>query len=166
MTDYAPQNSQDQNHIYTNQRLAMSHYSHGNNFSYLCGNGQVQYQPIQTSYPAYTAPYVPSHHTESSSTYLPSVPSVTVQYQLPTNGAGTLPSQPQSLPRTTYFTPTAPTHRSSFHQHRNPLMPNSNPLAETESQESVNEATMLSEPVVPPLEGYPDVKDFDDLMNR
>ncbi|CEJ62075.1 hypothetical protein PMG11_10587 [Penicillium brasilianum] len=39
-------------------------------------------------------------------------------------------------------------------------------LGETdiESQESRNEGTMLSEPVVPALDGFPDVKEFDQLM--
>lgn len=36
----------------------------------------------------------------------------------------------------------------------------------TERQDSENENTMLSEPVVPALEGYPDVHDFDELMKR
>lgn len=41
-------------------------------------------------------------------------------------------------------------------------------LSETdiESQESRNEGTLLSEPVVPPLDGFPDVKEFDQLMQR
>jgi hypothetical protein len=41
-------------------------------------------------------------------------------------------------------------------------------LGETdiESQESRNEGTMLSEPVVPALDGFPDVKEFDQLMQR
>lgn len=41
-------------------------------------------------------------------------------------------------------------------------------LSETdiESQESRNESTMLSEPVVPSLDGFPDVKEFDQLMQR
>lgn len=41
-------------------------------------------------------------------------------------------------------------------------------LSETdiESQESRNESSMLSEPVVPPLDGFPDVKEFDQLMQR
>ncbi|KAJ5906269.1 uncharacterized protein N7473_003185 [Penicillium subrubescens] len=39
-------------------------------------------------------------------------------------------------------------------------------LGETdiESQESRNEGTLLSEPVVPALDGFPDVKEFDQLM--
>jgi hypothetical protein len=41
-----------------------------------------------------------------------------------------------------------------------------NPMADIESQESVNQDTMLSEHIVPPLEGYPDVKEFDELMKK
>ncbi|KAL2863452.1 integrase zinc binding domain-containing protein [Aspergillus lucknowensis] len=39
-------------------------------------------------------------------------------------------------------------------------------LAETgfESQESRNEDTMLSEPIIPPLEGFPNVQEFDKLV--
>lgn len=47
-------------------------------------------------------------------------------------------------------------------------MPLRDALSETdiESQESRNEGTLLSEPVVPPLDGFPDVKEFDQLMQR
>ncbi|GAD99462.1 hypothetical protein AOR_1_1090134 [Paecilomyces variotii No. 5] len=38
------------------------------------------------------------------------------------------------------------------------------PRGEVESQESFNESTMLSEPVIPPLQGFPDVGEFDRLM--
>lgn len=42
------------------------------------------------------------------------------------------------------------------------------PLGETEieSQESHNEVTLLSEAVVPALSGFPDVKEFDQLMQK
>jgi hypothetical protein len=40
------------------------------------------------------------------------------------------------------------------------------PETEVENQESPNEDTMLSEPVIPPLEGFPDVREFDQLMKR
>ncbi|RAL07327.1 integrase zinc binding domain-containing protein [Aspergillus homomorphus CBS 101889] len=36
--------------------------------------------------------------------------------------------------------------------------------AEIEAQDSSNEHTMLSEPVLPPLEGFPNVREFDQLM--
>lgn len=38
--------------------------------------------------------------------------------------------------------------------------------AEIESQESYNEDTALSEPISPPLEGFPNVHDFDLLIKR
>ena len=37
-------------------------------------------------------------------------------------------------------------------------------MQETEDQDSFNDISMSSEPVVPSLEGYPDVKDFDKLI--
>ncbi|EFE39336.1 hypothetical protein TRV_05928, partial [Trichophyton verrucosum HKI 0517] len=37
---------------------------------------------------------------------------------------------------------------------------------EIEAQESCNEQTVLSEPVIPALEGFPDVREFDQLMKR
>jgi len=40
------------------------------------------------------------------------------------------------------------------------------PETEVENQESPNEDTMLSEPVIPPLEGFPNVREFDHLMKR
>ncbi|OJJ44842.1 hypothetical protein ASPZODRAFT_70363 [Penicilliopsis zonata CBS 506.65] len=36
--------------------------------------------------------------------------------------------------------------------------------SDIESQESRNEGTMLSEPIIPPLNGFPDVREFDQLM--
>ena len=38
--------------------------------------------------------------------------------------------------------------------------------SEIESQDSPNEGTTLSEPVIPALDGFPDVQEFDRLMNR
>ncbi|GKZ60580.1 hypothetical protein AnigIFM60653_006644 [Aspergillus niger] len=36
--------------------------------------------------------------------------------------------------------------------------------ADIESQDSQNENSMLSEPVIPPLDGFPNVREFDQLM--
>jgi hypothetical protein len=38
--------------------------------------------------------------------------------------------------------------------------------SDVESQESFNEETMQSEPVTPALDGFPDVREFDQLMKR
>lgn len=40
------------------------------------------------------------------------------------------------------------------------------PDMELERQESLNQDTMLSEPVLPAMEGFPDVNEFDQLMHR
>jgi hypothetical protein len=40
------------------------------------------------------------------------------------------------------------------------------PEHEIESQDSMNEQTMSSERINPPLEGFPQVEDFDKLMER
>lgn len=58
-------------------------------------------------------------------------------------------------------------------QHQSPNysqshLPSRDALDETEieSQESPNESTMLSEPIVPPLDGFPDAREFDRLVRR
>lgn len=40
------------------------------------------------------------------------------------------------------------------------------PESEVESQDSVNEHNMVSEPILPPLDGFPHVDDFDKLVER
>lgn len=47
-------------------------------------------------------------------------------------------------------------HLSSTHE--------SYQFGEVEGQESSNEATMKSEPVLPPIEGFPDIDEFDNLI--
>lgn len=39
-------------------------------------------------------------------------------------------------------------------------------MMDTEPQDSVNEASLKSEPLDQPLQGYPDVQEFDDLMEE
>lgn len=39
-------------------------------------------------------------------------------------------------------------------------------VIDTEPQESVNEGNLKSEPLDPPLQGYPDAREFDDLMDE
>ena len=77
------------------------------------------------------------------------------------------------------YSPAYPDHTSMHHQSPESMWepqltesPGYLPLRDTfceqaiESQESPNEDTMLSEPVIPPLDGFPDVREFDRLMNR
>ncbi|KAI2794282.1 hypothetical protein POX_a00874 [Penicillium oxalicum] len=69
------------------------------------------------------------------------------------------PHHPHPHPSTQYMT------QSRYLQSPR-YLPLRDALSETEieSQESRHEETMLSEPVVPALDGFPDVKEFDQLM--
>ncbi|EXJ93560.1 hypothetical protein A1O1_01952 [Capronia coronata CBS 617.96] len=165
MTDYAPRSSQDYNTFFPNPHVAMPQYSNGNGFSYLYGNGQVQYQTVSAPCPTYSTTYAPSPGTPSSA-YMPNGPGLPLQYPVTNNRVPTLPSQSRALPHATYYATTTTNHRSASHHPR--LVPPREfiQMDGTECQDSPNENTMLSEPVVPPLEGYPDVHEFDELMKR
>ena len=72
-----------------------------------------------------------------------------------------IPSQPRAVTAAPLFSPHH-TQRSQFRETRYETYS----IPDTESQDSFNEDTRASEPVEPAMEGYPDVKDFDDLMKR
>ncbi|KAI1619503.1 hypothetical protein EDD37DRAFT_208265 [Exophiala viscosa] len=166
MTDYAPRSSQDYNTFFQNQQLAMSHYSNGNGLNYLYGNGQVQYQTVNAPCPAYSSTFAPTQNTHPSPMYMSTVPGIPLHYPIPSNRVPTLPSQSRSLPPSSYYATSSSNHRASVHHPR--LIPprDYSHMDGTECQDSPNEDTMLSEPVLPPLEGYPDVHEFDELMKR
>jgi hypothetical protein len=166
MTDYAPRSSPDYNSFFPNPQLAMSHYSNGNGLSYLYGNGQVQYQTVNGPCPAYSTAYAPAHDTPTSSVYMSNGSGLPVQYSVPSSRVPTLPSQSRALPHSSYYATSSPSHRSAGHHPR--LVPprDLSHMDGTECQDSPNEDTMLSEPILPPLEGYPDVHEFDELMKR
>lgn len=72
-----------------------------------------------------------------------------------------IPSQPRAVAATPLLSPQyaqRPQIRDTRYE--------AYPIPDTESQESFNEDTRASEPVEPAMEGYPDVKEFDDLMKR
>lgn len=163
MTDYAPRSSQDYNTFFPNPHVAMPQYSNGNGLGYLYGNGQVQYQTVSAPCPAYSTAYAPSHGT---SVYMPNGSGLSLHYSATSSRVPTLPSQSRALPEASYYA-TASANQRSVPHHPRPVPPRDFVQMDgTECQESPNEDTMLSEPVVPPLEGYPDVYEFDDLMKR
>jgi len=166
MTDYAPRGGQDLNHFYANPHLTMSHYSNGNGVAYLYSNGQIQYPAVNASYPTYSAPYVPTQNATTAPMYMPNPSPMSMQYQLPPGRVATLPSQARALPQTSYYSPHLQSHRPPSHHPRLTLPSDLQPMADTEPQESFNDVTMLSEPLDVPLEGYPDVHEFDNLMER
>lgn len=170
MTEYAPRGSQDHNSVYSNTQFGMSHYSNGSGIPYFYSNGQIQYQTVNPSYPTYSQSYQHSLNglpNPSTSMYMPTTSSMGMQYQALPPSRGAITKQSRTMLYPSHPSSTLPTHRQ-------PPLPrlslgtelNLNPMADIESQDSINRETMLSEPIAPPLEGYPDVKDFDELIKQ
>ncbi|OQU98546.1 hypothetical protein CLAIMM_04315 [Cladophialophora immunda] len=165
MTDYAPRSSQDYNTFFQSPHLAMSHYPNGTGLSYLYSNGQVPYQTVHTPCSAYSPTYAPSPGTSAAPLYLPPTSGPQLHYSFVGPRVPTLPSQSRAFQPSSYYAPSSANRTTSHHQRLAP--PRDYPSMDgTECQDSPNEDTMLSEPVLPPLEGYPDVHDFDELMKR
>jgi hypothetical protein len=173
MTEYAPRGSQDQNTFFPNSQLAMSQYSTGNGINYFYNHGQIPYPTVNGSYSSYPTNYLPSHNnattttTSSSSMYMPNTSPMAMPYQLLPPARPSMQSQSRSLSYPyhagTLATQRAPPQRSRL-SHASDF--NLNPMTEIEDQDSFNSDSMLSEPLVPAMEGYPDVKEFDELMRR
>ncbi|KEF63874.1 uncharacterized protein A1O9_01852 [Exophiala aquamarina CBS 119918] len=166
MTSYAARNagnpSQDYNLFFSNQHLGISQYSNGDGLNYLYGNGQVQYQPVGSPCSSYSPAYLPGQSTPSSPLYMPNTPVLALQYQ--NLRAPTLPSQSRPLSRP-YYATTSSGERNVGAQH--PCSTHEAATMEmTEEQHSTNADTKLSEPILPPLPGFPDVHEFDELMKR
>lgn len=163
MTEYTPRNGQDLNPLLTSSHLVMSHYSNDNNASYMYSNGQIPYTAINTLYPTYATAYPPSHST----TQFPAHSSqMALQYQQSSSHYPTALSQQRSLAQSQYLSPRSAAAQRYSYANRAAMGQETHALAETEDQTSINQETMLSEPVEPALDGYPDVHEFDRLMRR
>jgi hypothetical protein len=163
---YAPRSSQDYNTFSYDQHLAMPHYSNGSGLSYLYPNGQIQYQTVSTPCSTFPPAYASTPGPSGTSMYMPTSSGHPFHY-FPTNARvpPTLPSQSRAYPVSSNYTTTS-AHRS-LSQHQRLASPHEYiPMDGTECQDSPNQDTMLSEPIVPPLDGYPDVQEFDELMKR
>ena len=152
MAEYASRSSQDANAFYSLSNLG--HYSAltpGMNYMY--GSGAHSYQPTTTSYPTFPSSGTPFYLAPSS---------MSGQFSNQSGRAYTLPSQNRLS--STYHLQSSCVPSRPQEEIRSPLH---DLLAlETEGQESPNEDTQLSEPIIPALEGYPNVKAFDELMAR
>lgn len=165
MTEYAPRGGQDQNSFYTNQPFGLSHYSNGNGYNnYLYSHGQVPYSTVNGSYSSFPPhSYLPSHH---NSVYMPqssNMSSHSYHLQPPPRPSMTMQRGHSYM---AYPPSTQQMHRIPQPRLSLPADLSLNPMADIESQDSFNQDSMLSEPMTPPLEGYPDVHAFDDLMKR
>lgn len=162
---YAPRSSQDYNLFPYNQHLAMPHYSNGNGLSYIYDNGQIPYQTVNTPCSTYPRPYASSHGTSPTTLYISNGLAHHSQYSLASRIPPTLPSQSRAYPMIPQYGPSSG-HRTSSQHPRVTVIQEYSPMDCTECQDSPNEATMLSEPLLPPLEGYPDVHEFDEMVKR
>lgn len=162
MTEYAPhRGSQDFNIFLPAGNHAMSHYQNHAGVNYLFNNGQVQYTAVNPNYSTYSTQCLPSQHSANPTTYLPSSSPMAYNYQPSFSRTPMIPSQPHAVTTAHSFSP-----QTAQRPQIRDVRYESYSIPDTESQESFNEDTRASEPVEPAMEGYPDVKEFDDLMKR
>ncbi|KAL2802898.1 hypothetical protein BJX63DRAFT_440524 [Aspergillus granulosus] len=119
--------------------------SHGDGHEFDAGPYHFPQHHFSSYSPHFSLPYnhssMSSHHPPATS--IPPIPDHVSLHHSPT----------QCMPQSRYLQ--GPT-----------FLPLHEALANTEleSQDSSNEATMVSEPIIPPLEGFPNVKEFDKLV--
>jgi len=165
MSGYRRRNNQGHESYLVNQQLGMpGTYVNGESseFGY---NGSSPYSFSQQSFSSYTSqfgsPFGQPLNVSSS------MPQLNPQYISPGQSIPQTSSQSHML--TQELQHQSQRYLSQAHYLHSPrYLPLHETFheAEIESQESCNENTMLSEPVVPPLEGFPDVREFDQLMKR
>lgn len=161
MAEYTPRNGQELNTLLANAHMVTPNYSSNSNATYFYGNGHLPYTTINPVYPTYATAYSP---TSAEVHFAPETSQMPLRYQKPSHLPSSL-SQPHTVVQPQYQPPRPSTQRHSY-ANRAVFPQDSYLMIETEDQDSVNRDTMLSEPVCPALEGYPDVKDFDLLIRR
>lgn len=166
MTDYAPRSSQNCNLLASSTHLAMPHYSNSNGLSCFVYNGQTPYQAMAGPCPTYPASYLPSHSAPPTPLFMSDHSGFGLHYPGTSMRAPTLPSQSRQLSTRHYFPPPLSRDRSVHPQQLCSMPQEYAQIDHTEDQDSGNSKTMLSEPVHPALEGFPDVHAFDNLMDR
>lgn len=167
MTEHAATSGQTRNSFYTNPHLVTPHYSNGNGVNYFYPSGQVQYPSTSGSYPIYHPNYLPSAST--TTIYMPSSSSMSLQYPLEPPRRPSNQPQSRTLSLLPHQSAPIPAQRSAaYHQGRLTYGAEMSVTgaAEIESQDSINEDTMLSEPIIPELDGYPVANAFDGIVRE
>ena len=158
MSGYTRRNHDGPDSYIMNHQIALPvPYSHGDSHDFgVNDSGSYHFQPQQfNTYPShFTSPY--SHSGISPSTH----------HLSPHHSPGhSVPSTPDHVPLQHHSLQYMPQSRylqsSGFLPLRDAFSE-----ADIESQDSQNENTMLSEAVIPPLDGFPNVREFDQLMKR
>ncbi|KAJ5577773.1 uncharacterized protein N7459_006737 [Penicillium hispanicum] len=155
MGSFARRNEGHDNYLMGQQMAVPGTYSHpdGHEFS-TTGSGSYHFpQPSFNPYGSQFAPFGQQSSLSPSMQHL--------QYA----SDHTIPSMSTSDEMRLHHPPPQYMTQSRYLQSPR-YLPLRDALNETEieSQDSRNEGTMLSEPVLPPLDGFPDVKEFDQLM--
>lgn len=164
-TDCPPRAHQDLGQVYNGIHHNLQHYPPANGLNYLTSNSYMHYSNIPTSYSSFSSAYA-SPPTSSQAGYIYSFSGnnpMPYSVQPPPRSA-TLPSQHRVFSRN-YNPSVMHPHHSANHMFIRASLDLSM-LHETEEQDSVNRESGRSEPIEPPLEGYPDVTEFDDLMKQ
>lgn len=145
----------------------IGHYQPSNNLTYMTpASGQLHYSSVPSSFGGYPQTYLQTSSDLQGLVQWPGSGSTAMQYSVrPPPRSATVPSQHRVGSRGNYYVPTTQAYRSNHPHLRAPL--HMDPvLMDTEDQDSINRENMRSESIEPPLEGYPKVEDFDDLMKR
>ncbi|KAL9111557.1 MAG: hypothetical protein Q9227_004045 [Pyrenula ochraceoflavens] len=163
MSAFTPRSSQDLNRLYPNAHVGMTQLAHGHDASYVYA-GQSPYAIVDPSFSNYSPQY--------ASTYGQSPPYATDHNHLMT----------QTYPQRAAVKEESDSHsRANFGQHvypysQSPRLSRNTPMhgfvplhqcyqmAEIESQQSPS--SDRSEPIDPPLPGYPAVNDFDAIVKN
>ena len=157
MSTFGRRNNNGHSYI-LNQQIALPvPYSHGDSHDFN-GNGPGSFNFHQPSYNTYGTQFNSPYNPQSSL-------SASAQHSASHFSSGHSTSTPDQM--RLQHQPPQYMNQSRYLQSPR-YLPLRDALNETEieSQDSANENTMLSEPVIPPLDGFPDVREFDQLMKR
>ncbi|KAI9372400.1 hypothetical protein BJX61DRAFT_534011 [Aspergillus egyptiacus] len=149
MSGFGRRSNDGQESYFINPHLSLPvPSSHGDGHDFEAGSYQFPQHHFSSYTPHFSLPYghlsMSSHHSHhSQATAMPPIPDHAPLHQGP---AQCIP-QPRYLQAPAYL---------PFHEVLTE--------AELESQDSRNEDTMLSEQIIPPLEGFPNVNEFDKLV--
>lgn len=155
MSGFGRRNNDGHSYIMNPQVALPVPYSHGDGHEF-GGNGAGSFAYHQSPYSSYGAHFSSPYSQQSSL-------STSAQHFTPHYSSG------HSTPDQVRLRHQPPQYITQPRYLQSPrYLPLRDALSETEieSQVSTNEGTMLSEPVFPPLDGFPVVREFDQLMKR
>ena len=146
----------------------MSYYPPGSGSGYAYSNGQIPYSPLAALYPTYSPTYLSNqgHSASRIASSIASEPSqIPLHYQHNSAEYAAILAQQRSFSQDQYTASRAASSQRYNYPSGLSYGHESHMMQETETQETFSENEQ-SEPVVPALDGYPVVKEFDQLMER